>query len=100
LSLANAFSAGDVRAWFERITKLDERVRTAKLVVEPKIDGLTVVLHYEDGLFVKGATRGDGEMGEDITPNLRTVRPLPLRIPVDGKRQRSPFGGGERRLSS
>jgi len=85
LSLANAFSAGDVRAWFERITKLDERVRTAKLVVEPKIDGLTVVLHYEDGLFVKGATRGDGEIGEDITPNLRTVRPVPLRIPVDGK---------------
>ncbi|HLF00678.1 MAG TPA: NAD-dependent DNA ligase LigA, partial [Anaerolineales bacterium] len=85
LSLANAFSADDVRAWFERIVKLDERVRSAVFVVEPKIDGLTVVLHYENGLFVRGATRGDGEVGEEITPNLKTVRPLPLRIPVDGK---------------
>lgn len=85
LSLANAFDADGVRVWFERIAKLDERVRAAKLVAEPKIDGLTVVLHYEDGIFVQGATRGDGETGEDITPNLRTVRPLPLRIPVEGK---------------
>jgi len=85
LSLANAFGADDARAWFERIVKLDDRVRAAKLVVEPKIDGLTVVLHYEDGLFVRGATRGDGDIGEDITPNLRTVRSLPLRIPAVGK---------------
>ena len=85
LSLANAFNADDVRAWFERVAKLDERVRSAAFVVEPKIDGLTVVLHYAEGLFVKGATRGDGEIGEDITPNLKTVRSLPLRIPVSGK---------------
>ncbi len=52
-------------------------------VVEPKIDGLTVILHYRDGVFELGATRGDGAEGEDITPNLRTVRTLPLRIPVD-----------------
>jgi len=52
-------------------------------VVEPKIDGLTVVLHYRNGVFTLGATRGDGEIGEDITANLRTVRALPLRIPVD-----------------
>jgi DNA ligase (NAD+) len=83
LSLANAFNSDDVRAWFERISKLDERVTQTEFVVEPKIDGLTVVLHYADGLFVKGATRGDGETGEDITPNLKTVKPLPLRIPVD-----------------
>jgi DNA ligase (NAD+) len=51
-------------------------------VVEPKIDGLTVVLHYTDGLFSLGATRGDGVRGEDITSNLRTVKALPLRIPV------------------
>ncbi len=51
-------------------------------VVEPKIDGLSVVLTYEDGQFALGATRGDGEMGEDITPNLRTVRAAPLRIPL------------------
>ncbi|MDW8325748.1 MAG: NAD-dependent DNA ligase LigA [Anaerolineales bacterium] len=82
LSLGNAFNAAEVRAWFERLTRLDDRVERAAFVVEPKIDGLTVVLHYEDGVFVRGATRGDGEVGEDITPNLRTVRTLPLRIPV------------------
>lgn len=82
LSLANAFDAGDVRAWLERIAKLDERVCESSFVVEPKIDGLTVVLQYRNGQFVQGATRGDGEVGEDITANLRTVRALPLRIPV------------------
>jgi DNA ligase (NAD+) len=82
LSLANGFSAEDVRAWFERLVRLDERVLTTDFVVEPKIDGLTVVLHYEDGQFVLGATRGDGEVGEDITANLRTIKSLPIRIPV------------------
>jgi DNA ligase (NAD+) len=84
LSLANAFGADDARAWFERIRKLDDRVEKAKFTVEPKIDGLSVVLHYRDGLFVLGATRGDGEVGEDITLNLRTVKTIPLKIPVDG----------------
>ena len=83
LSLSNAFGAEDARAWFERIKKLDPRVATAKFVVEPKIDGLSVVLHYRDGIFVQGATRGNGEIGEDITVNLRTVGAIPLRIPVD-----------------
>lgn len=83
LSLGNAFRAEDVRAWYERILKLDVRVGQAQFVVEPKIDGLTVVLHYRNGRFVQGATRGDGEVGEDITSNLRTLRSLPLRIPVD-----------------
>jgi DNA ligase (NAD+) len=82
LSLANAFTAEDVRAWYERILRLDDRVTKSKFVLEPKIDGLTVVLHYEKGIFVLGATRGDGEIGEDITANLRTVRTVPLRIPV------------------
>lgn len=82
LSLANAFGAEDARAWFERIRKLDDRVERAAFVVEPKIDGLSVVLHYRDGVFVQGATRGDGEIGEDITANLRTVRTIPLKIPV------------------
>jgi DNA ligase (NAD+) len=83
LSLANAFGPQDVRAWYERILRLDERVAQARYVIEPKIDGLTVVLHYQEGRFVQGATRGDGEVGEDITPNLRTIRSLPLHIPVD-----------------
>ncbi len=82
LSLANAFGRDDARAWLERVIKIDDRVEKAKFVVEPKIDGLSVVLHYRDGLFVQGATRGDGEIGEDITSNLRTIRAIPLRIPV------------------
>ncbi|GAB4464516.1 MAG: NAD-dependent DNA ligase LigA [Anaerolineales bacterium] len=84
LSLANAFGADEARAWFERIRKIDDRVERAKFVVEPKIDGLSVVLHYHEGLFVQGATRGDGEVGEDITANLRTVKAIPLRVPVSG----------------
>ena len=83
LSLANAFGAEDTFAWFERVSKLDERVRDAQFTVEPKIDGLTVVLHYRDGIFVQGATRGDGEIGEDISANLKTIRAIPLRIPVN-----------------
>jgi len=83
LSLGNANGATETRAWFERISRLDDSVRSADLVVEPKIDGLTVVLHYENGIFVRGATRGDGDVGEDITPNLRTLRTLPLRIPAN-----------------
>ncbi|MBV6396672.1 MAG: DNA ligase [Anaerolineales bacterium] len=85
LSLANAFGADDTRAWFERIRKLDARVEQAQFVVEPKIDGLSVVLHYREGVFTQGATRGDGEIGEDITINLRTVRSIPLKIPVNRK---------------
>ena len=83
LSLANAYDQEGARAWLERITKLNEQVNEAALVVEPKLDGLTVVLHYRDGVFVQGATRGNGDVGEDITVNLRTIRALPLRIPVD-----------------
>ncbi len=82
LSLAAAFDENGVRAWFERISKVDDRVERASFTVEPKIDGLTVVLHYQKGIFVQGATRGDGEIGEEITPNLRTIRALPLKLPV------------------
>ena len=89
LSLANAFGGNDARAWFERVKKIDDRVEKARFVVEPKIDGLSVVLHYRNGLFVQGATRGDGEIGEDITSNLRTIRAIPLRIPVEGESQKS-----------
>ncbi len=85
LSLGNAFDASEVTAWFDRISKLDTRVLEASFVAEPKLDGLTVVLHYEKGVFQLGATRGDGSQGEDITPNLRTVKSLPLRVPVDDR---------------
>ncbi|MCB0107235.1 MAG: NAD-dependent DNA ligase LigA, partial [Caldilineaceae bacterium] len=85
LSLANAFGEEELRAWRERVKRLltPQQAQGLRYVVEPKFDGLTVVLHYEDGRFVLGATRGDGEYGENITPNLRTVRAMPLRIPVD-----------------
>lgn len=82
LSLANAFDGDELRAWLERIAKIDERALDANFVVEPKLDGLTVVLQYDDGVFVRGATRGNGDVGEDITQNLRTLQSLPLRIPI------------------
>ena len=83
LSLGNAFGVEELKAWVERMARLDERVRSADFVVEPKIDGLTVVLTYRDGVFVQGASRGDGVVGEDITANLRTLKALPLRLPAD-----------------
>ena len=92
LSLSNAFSLDDLRAWQERWTRLlpDAVAAEVAYVVEPKIDGLTVVLYYENGVFTLGTTRGDGLFGEDITPNLRTVRDLPLRIPVAPRPESSP----------
>jgi DNA ligase (NAD+) len=82
LSLANAFDSDSLRAWLERIGKLDSRVMEADFTVEPKLDGLTVVLHYRNGVFVQGTTRGNGVVGEDITPNLKTLKSIPLSIPV------------------
>ncbi len=82
LSLDNAFSIEELRAWQQRISRLDPRVERTDFTVEPKLDGLTVVLHYREGLFVLGATRGNSEIGENITENLRTVKSLPLRIPA------------------
>jgi len=80
LSLGNAFSAEDLVAWQARFEKRLPAGTPVAFVAEPKIDGLTVVLHYEKGKFVLGATRGNGLVGEDITENLRTVRELPLRL--------------------
>ncbi len=84
LSLANAYSEEDLHAWRKRIGRLlPQTDMHLDYVAEPKLDGLTVVLTYQDGAFVQGATRGNGEVGEDITQNLRTVISLPRRIPVD-----------------
>lgn len=85
LSLSNAFDGDDLRAWRERISKLDERVLETDFMVEPKLDGLTIVLTYENGMLTRGATRGNGEAGEDVTPNIRTIRSVPLKIPLTNK---------------
>ncbi len=83
LSLSNAHSEDEVRAWLDRAIRLDRRAAEATFVVEPKMDGLTVVLTYQRALLTQGATRGDGATGEAVTANLRTVRNIPLRIPAD-----------------
>jgi DNA ligase (NAD+) len=84
LSLANAFKADDVRAWAERVGRglasvLDEGEHPA-LEAELKIDGLAIALTYERGVLTRAATRGNGQVGEDVTPNVRTVRAIPLRL--------------------
>ncbi len=80
LSLANAFGADDLRAWHKRIANMLERDAFA-MVCEPKIDGLAVALVYEDGALTTAATRGDGMRGENITPNIRTIRSIPRQVP-------------------
>jgi DNA ligase (NAD+) len=84
LSLANARSEEELRAWIARMRNhlAREGIEQPEFayVAEPKIDGLAISLLYEDGLLVRGATRGDGEIGEDVTHNLRTVPTIPLRI--------------------
>ncbi|HML20119.1 MAG TPA: NAD-dependent DNA ligase LigA [Aggregatilinea sp.] len=82
LSLSNAYSEADIRAWRQRIGRLLPEDAQLEYVVEPKFDGLTVVLAYENGILVNAATRGNGEVGDDVTPNARTIRTVPLRIPA------------------
>ena len=90
LSLANAFNENDLISWRDRILKLDARVASTAYVIEPKIDGLTVVLHYQNGHFIQGATRGNGEIGEDVSSNIRTIKSIPLNIPVKPSRFKVP----------
>ena len=83
LSLENAYSGAEVRAWLDRVA---DRLGGAlpAVVCELKIDGLSVTLLYRDGVLVRAATRGDGTTGEDVTPNVRTIRSVPLRLPGAG----------------
>jgi DNA ligase (NAD+) len=84
LSLANARSEQELRAWVERMRNHLAREgieqREFRYVVEPKIDGLAISLLYRDGVLERGATRGNGEIGEDVTHNLRTIGAVPLRV--------------------
>ncbi len=88
LSLSNAFSDEDLRAWEERNRKLLSEGVELEYTLEPKLDGLTVVITYEHGVLTRAATRGNGEIGDDVTANVRTIKTVPLRIPVkpDGPR--------------
>jgi DNA ligase (NAD+) len=85
LSLGNAFDEDDLRAWYGRVLRLLGADAPLAFTVEPKIDGLAVALTYEQGRLVRGATRGDGEVGEDVTANLRTVQSIPLLLGVSGQ---------------
>ncbi len=88
LSLDDAFDVAQVRQWHARVLRFLEREPDSdiELVVEPKVDGLAVSILYRDGALDRAATRGDGYTGENITPNARTIRSIPLRIPVEGAR--------------
>jgi DNA ligase (NAD+) len=87
LSLANARSAEDLRAWIQRMRNHLGREGITdpdfEFVVEPKIDGLAISLIYRNGVFERGATRGNGEVGEDVTHNLRTISAIPLRLEIE-----------------
>jgi DNA ligase (NAD+) len=80
LSLANAFNEAELAEWEERNARLSPEVKTAGYTLEVKIDGAAVSLTYQAGVFVTGATRGNGIEGEDVTANLRTVLDIPLRL--------------------
>ena len=87
LSLGNARNEEELRAWENRLAnylkRLDITASQFSYTTEPKIDGLAVTLTYEDGVLARGATRGDGRVGEDVTQNLRTIGSVPLRIKGD-----------------
>ncbi len=84
LSLANARNEEELAAWVVRseryLARQGVEMGDVRFVTEPKIDGLAISLVYEDGMLVRGATRGDGEVGEDVTQNLRTIGAIPLRV--------------------
>ena len=94
LSLGNAFDADELRAWYERCQRgLADAFGDEfypELTAELKIDGLAVALTYDDGRLVRGATRGNGRVGEDITHNIRTIHRIPLHIPVNKGNGRVP----------
>ncbi|MDD2767621.1 MAG: NAD-dependent DNA ligase LigA [Methylococcus sp.] len=83
LSLANVFSEEDLTAFDARVRK-DSAQESVDYVAEPKLDGLAVNLLYQDGVLVRAATRGDGQVGEDVTHNVRVIRAIPLRLQGEG----------------
>ena len=84
LSLDNAYGAADLRDWETRLLRTLDEGQTPTYMVEPKVDGLSVAVHFEGGGLRRGVTRGDGTVGEDVTSNVRTIRSIPLELP-DGE---------------
>src|SRR5690606_27956889 len=85
LSLGNAFEDGEVADFVRRIReRLDRDDAALAFSAEPKLDGLAISLRYEDGVFVQGATRGDGATGEDVSANLRTIAVIPKTLAGEG----------------
>jgi len=97
LSLNDAFGEEEIRAWEERIKKI---IPSAKLeyFCELKLDGLAVALIYENGIFVRGATRGDGKIGEEVTQNLKTIEAIPLRLRVPSEAELKKVGFGAKQI--
>jgi DNA ligase (NAD+) len=85
MSLDNSYDLDELRAFTERCERLADG-RTLEYVAELKIDGLSVALHYENGILVAGATRGDGVQGDDVTPNVKTIRKIPLKLKSHSKK--------------
>lgn len=83
LSLANAFDVADLGQWEERNLRLLPSGSQLGYVLQPKLDGLSIVISYENGELTRAATRGNGVLGDDVTANVKTIRTVPLRIPVD-----------------
>mgnify|MGYP000642705324 CR=1 FL=1 len=82
LSLENALNLDEVKKYIEKISRyLNIKNQFIELIAEPKIDGLSIALKYKKGKFISGATRGDGQIGEDVTLNLNTVKNIPKEIP-------------------
>jgi DNA ligase (NAD+) len=82
LSLDNAFSEEELRNWDRRVRELAGSANNIEYVCELKLDGMSMALTYQDGVLARGVTRGDGTIGEDVTPNVRTMRSVPLSIPA------------------
>ncbi|MGZ8187001.1 MAG: NAD-dependent DNA ligase LigA, partial [Methylobacter sp.] len=81
LSLANAFSLKETHAFFERAAKeLNLSLSSLQIFSEPKLDGLAVSIHYDNGIFSYAVTRGDGQVGEDVSHNIKTIRSIPIKL--------------------
>ncbi len=94
LSIDNTYSYDELREWDVRVRKGLNRDEPVQYVVELKVDGVAVSLRYENGKLVQGATRGDGERGDDITANLKTVREIPLVLRKGASRSARGSGRG------